>query len=93
LRRFGKAAEAALRRALADKPSLELQQRAEALLRHLDEPGPTQEFLRGVRAIETLERIGTPEAQRLLQKFVEATDPRLGREAKASLERVNRRRD
>jgi RNA polymerase sigma factor (sigma-70 family) len=93
LRRLGKAAEAALRQTLADKPSLELQQRVEGLLRQLEEPGPTREFIRDVRAIETLERIGTPEAQRLLQKFVEATDPRLGREAKASLERLNRRRD
>jgi RNA polymerase sigma factor (sigma-70 family) len=90
LRRLGKGAEAALRQARADQPSLELQRRVEGLLRHLDDPSPTREFLRGLRALETLERIGSPAAQRLLDKFCEATDPQLAREAKASLERLSR---
>jgi RNA polymerase sigma factor (sigma-70 family) len=93
LRRLGKAAEAALRQALADGPSLELQQRVERLLRYLEEQsGPTQEFLGRVRAMEALEQIGTPEAQRVLENFAgRATDAELVREAKASLDRLSRR--
>jgi len=91
LRRLGKAAEAALRQALADQPSLELQQRVEGLLRHLEAPQPDQEFLRGLRAVEALEQIRTAAARRVLEKFADANDPLLAREAKASLERLSRR--
>jgi hypothetical protein len=47
------------------------------------------ETLRGVRAIGVLERIGTPEARRVLELFGSgaAADARLTREAKAALSR------
>jgi WD40 repeat protein len=44
-----------------------------------------------VRVVEILERMGTPDARRLLDKLArEATDARLAEEAKAALERMGR---
>jgi hypothetical protein len=93
LQRLGKSIEAALRQVLADEPSLELRRRVESLLAQVDRPAPlSAAFLRGLRALESLEQIGTPQARQVLEKFAgEATDVQLGREAKASLERLGRR--
>jgi WD40 repeat protein len=67
LEEFGELARPALRRTLADRPSVEVQRRVERLLEKLDQErrGPSPERLRVLRALEVLERIGSPEAQQV----------------------------
>jgi hypothetical protein len=70
LEKLGDLAAPALRRALEDKPSLEVRRRIESVLsagRFVRQP----EALRRLRAIRVLEQIGTPEAQRQLRKLAE----------------------
>ncbi|MHB1425062.1 MAG: WD40 repeat domain-containing protein [Gemmataceae bacterium] len=55
----------ALRRALANSPSAEAKRRMEDLLNRLNKGGDP-ERLRSLRAIEVLERIGTPQAKEVL---------------------------
>ncbi len=87
---MGELAEPALKAALAKGPSAELRRRAERLLERLAEPPPDQ--WAALRAVEVLERIGTPEARRLLKELASAAPgARLTREARASLERLARR--
>jgi WD40 repeat protein len=96
LREYGVKAESALRRALAGRPSIEMKRRIEAILADIVTPLPallplplSAERLRSVRAIEVLERAGTPEAQNLLRTWAErAEDVGLGAEAQAALERI-----
>jgi WD40 repeat protein len=64
---LGKAAEAPLKAALAAKPSAEAKQRIGQLLEGLKDKGPSVELLRPLRAVEVLERLGTPEARKLLE--------------------------
>jgi RNA polymerase sigma factor (sigma-70 family) len=92
LEKLGQAAEPALRRCLEGKPSLEVRQRVELLLAKI-RPGilPPDE-LRTLRAVETLELIGTAPARQLLEALAKgAPEARLTLEAKASLERMARR--
>lgn len=59
-----------------------------------DPPGllvPAGDALRGVRAVEVLEHIGTPAAREVLQTLSTGTASRLTREAKAALERLDQR--
>jgi WD40 repeat protein len=91
LARLGAGAEAALRRGLRDKPSEETKRRIESLLDALDGGPPAPEVLRGVRALEALEHIGTAEARKLLESLAAgAPDARLTREAKGALGRLDR---
>jgi hypothetical protein len=84
---LGTAAEPALRRALADRPSLELQHRIEGLLRGLE--GQHIGVLRGV---EVLEHVNTTEARKLLAALARGEpEARLTREAKEALGRLSRR--
>ncbi|HEV3262748.1 MAG TPA: sigma-70 family RNA polymerase sigma factor [Gemmataceae bacterium] len=85
--------EPALRQALAKKPSLEACSRLRALLAA---PGliRSSEVLRGVRAVQVLEQIGTPGARKLLKALSRgAPEARLTQEAKTSLGRLARRAD
>jgi WD40 repeat protein len=80
----------ALRQALAGKPSPEARKQLEQLV-----SGPavvcSGEALRGVRAVEVLERWGTPEGRQLLEALAKgAPGARLTREAKAALRRGER---
>jgi RNA polymerase sigma factor (sigma-70 family) len=91
LREMGNAAEPALRKALADKPSAEQRLRIKELLQEAD-PAHFPELLRELRAVEVLERVGTAEARQVLQTLAGgAGDARLTREAKASLGRMRAR--
>jgi HEAT repeat protein len=88
---LGEQAETELRRFLAGDPPLEARKRAEELLDRLTKPLTDPEWLRRLRAVEALERIGTAEARRLLQALAEgAGASRLTRDAKASLDRLAR---
>ncbi|HWG44849.1 MAG TPA: hypothetical protein VN688_18895, partial [Gemmataceae bacterium] len=89
---LGERAEAALRRALTKRPSLEVRRRIEDLLDKL--PGsPSPETLRALRAIEILEYVGTPAARRCLQALTKgAPDALPTRDAIAALDRLTKRR-
>jgi RNA polymerase sigma factor (sigma-70 family) len=92
LEELGEQAASTLRKALEDRPSPELRRRAEALLEKLNGPVPPGERLRGVRAVEVLEHIGTPEARKLLADLSDgAAGARLTEDAKAALARLDAR--
>jgi hypothetical protein len=82
-----------LRKALEAGPSPEARRRLERILAKVDKGEWDAESLRALRAIEVLEAIGTPAAQKVLQATA-GGEPgaRLTEEAKASLERLGRRR-
>lgn len=82
----------ALRRALANDPSVETKGRIEQLLARLSKGGDP-ERLRSVRAIEVLERIGTPQAKDVLRGLLaKSLPPALAEEARGSLMRLGQRR-
>ncbi len=81
-------AEPALRKKLAEKPSLERRQRIQQVLSRL-EPSASGERLRALRAIQVLEYMGTPEAREHLRVLANGLpEARLTREAKAALLRL-----
>jgi WD40 repeat protein len=84
-------AEPILQRVLEGRPSPEMRRRLRAILAEPRRP-PT-DALRTLRAIAVLERIGTPEARRVLEKLSGGTPARETREAKAALERLKRLTD
>jgi hypothetical protein len=91
LEHLGELAVPALRDALAAKPSLECRQHCEDLLAKLTVLASSR--LRGVRAVEVIEHIGTAEAHGLLEKWSQgAPAARQTQEARAALERLSRRR-
>jgi RNA polymerase sigma factor (sigma-70 family) len=91
---LGDLCAAACRKALAGRPALEVRRRLEGLLdkqaaaaRH-----PSAERLRGIRALEVLELVGTHEAQRLLATLASgAPGTWMTEEAHASLARLEQR--
>lgn len=86
LEKFGDLAAPPLRKVLAGKPSLEVRRRVEGLLGKLSPLTPDR--LRQQRAVQALERVGTPEAKQLLETLAkQAEDSWLSQEAKASLKR------
>jgi WD40 repeat protein len=89
LEEIGDVAAGALRRALAEKPSLEARRRIEDLLQKLRGPVTKPEALRALRAVAVLEDIASPESRQILRTLA-GGDPeaRLTREARASLERL-----
>jgi RNA polymerase sigma factor (sigma-70 family) len=98
LRGYGAKAEAALRRELAGAPSLEMKRRAESVLIALPQPvlrlPLTGEDLRGLRAIEVLERLSDAGAGELLQAWAEQTDNgRLAAEARVAVRQLRRTRE
>jgi WD40 repeat protein len=87
---LGELAAPALRRALGMKPSAELRRRAEPLLEQLAEP--SREQWPCLRAVDVLERVGTPDARQHLEALSRgAPQVRLTREAEAALQRLKRR--
>jgi RNA polymerase sigma factor (sigma-70 family) len=92
LEEIGELAEPALRQTLANKPTLEVRRRVQAVLKHLSGPVARPELRRSLRALAVLEDIATPPARRLLEDVAGgAPEARLTREAKASLCRLERR--
>jgi hypothetical protein len=90
LGRYGEAAEAALKRALAGKASAEVRRRAAALLDQIAASRALRR--REPRAVEVLEHIGGREAMRLLDGLAGGRpDAELTRAARAALERINGR--
>jgi WD40 repeat protein len=88
---LGKAAEAALREA-TKHPSLEVRRRATRLLKKITGKGVNPELIRTVRAIEVLERLGTPAARELLEGLAkQKLEPAVAREVRASLARLKAR--
>src|SRR5262249_29967512 len=93
LARLGAAAEPALREALAQSPSAEVRKRLEELLAAVaaQREYPSGEVLRGLRAVEVLEQIGTREARQVLKTLAAgASEPSLTREAHVALDRLKR---
>ena len=93
LEKWGESAAGALRQALAKQPSAEVQHRIEVILKKQVEAwsGDLPEQLRLLRALETLELCGTPEAKQVLQRLAQgAGDARLTEEARAALGRMKR---
>jgi RNA polymerase sigma factor (sigma-70 family) len=90
LERLGEPAAPALRQALAGSPSAELRKQAEDLLADL-RLVRSPEVLQQLRAVEVLERAGTPEARQLLEALAKgAPEARLTRDAHAALDRLGR---
>jgi WD40 repeat protein len=88
LLRLGPGAEPALCRALAAGPSLEARRRIESVLDKLQGP----QHVRIWRAVEVLERIGTPAAREQLQTLAKGSaDSELTRTAREALRRLDRR--
>lgn len=91
LERWGEQIIPVLRKRLEGKPSLEVRQRGEQLLKKLEGPVTHPDLLQALRAVEVLEQIGTTEAQRVLDTLAQgATGARLTEEAKAALHRLAR---
>ena len=86
------AAEPYLREAMAANPSPETAQRIEALLRMIPAAALDSEMLRPLRAVEALERMGTPEAREILTKLAAgaAGGSRFNRRVKATARRLER---
>jgi RNA polymerase sigma factor (sigma-70 family) len=89
LERYGDLAGPSLRQALEKKPSEEVRHRGERLLARIGKSRQSLAHLRLVRAVEALERIGTPAAQAVLRKVAGGVpEAGLTQEAKDSLERI-----
>jgi hypothetical protein len=89
---LGGLAESSLRQTLANKPTLEVRRRVQALLERLRGPVSRPELLQSLRAVAVLEDIGTPEARRLLEELSKGVpEARLTREASASRRRLEQR--
>jgi HEAT repeat protein len=93
LEKLGPPIEPFLRRFLEQKPSAEVRARVHLLLEGIRPPPGADYALRDVRAVETLERHGSAEARALLEHLARQ-DPnsRLGRDARAALDRLGRRK-
>jgi WD40 repeat protein len=90
---LGSSAGPALRKALEGQPSAEVRQRAERLLQRLEQFRLAPEELRGGRAVEVLERVGTTEARNVLEELTRqgsGTSP-TALDAKSALDRLRRR--
>jgi hypothetical protein len=77
---------------LEQEPSVEFRRRAEKLLDPMVEFSISPEALRQVRALHVLEQIDSLESWGLLKKLAAgAPEARLTREARAALQRLERR--
>ncbi len=92
LARLGKAAEPALRRAVASTDSAEVRLRARMLLEHLQGVFWAPDALQRLRAIRVLEHAGTAQARKLLRTLAgQQQESPVATEAQAALDRLTRR--
>ena len=92
LDKLGELAIPALQKALAERPSLEIRRRLEPMLDELTGSILTPEQIRVVRAIEVLDKIGTPEARQVLERLASGAAGSLTtRQAQAALERQGKK--
>jgi RNA polymerase sigma factor (sigma-70 family) len=93
LRDLGEGAEAALREVLKGQASAERKRRVESVLEALDPAAPlTGERLRGVRAVQVLERIDSPAAREVHERLARGVESAsLTRAAKQALNRLSGR--
>jgi RNA polymerase sigma factor (sigma-70 family) len=90
LRKLSWMAAPALNKVLEGKPSPELRKRTRDLLAWIREQPLPAELLQMLRGMEVLERIGTPAARSILERYAHVvTQPLLTQEAKASLHRLS----
>jgi hypothetical protein len=88
LENMGEVIEAALRKGLLKKGSLEYRRRIESLLQKLNQP-PSGAQLRIIRVLTVLERMGTKASRDLLQSLAAgAPEARLTQQARATLDRI-----
>jgi hypothetical protein len=89
LNALGKEAEADVRRALLGELELEVRKRLEDAYYGPNLQRPSSEGLRQARAVQALERLGSPEARRLLRTLADGeADAFLTQEARAALARL-----
>jgi hypothetical protein len=89
LQKAGVLIEPELRRALAGPLSLEARHRVKQLVAKLDKGVPGPEVLRVLRAVETLERMASAEARKVLRELAKGeTESPLVQEARAALGRL-----
>src|SRR5262249_32663214 len=89
LEQLGELAVPAVKQALTGKPPLEARRRLGQLVETGERWMPASQPLRLLRAVEVLERIGTPDAKRFLQELAQgAPVARLTYETKVALERL-----
>lgn len=94
LEQLGKAAEPALRQAMASgKLPLEVRRRMERVLAKIEGPVTSTDRLRELRAVEVLEEVGSADALALLQALGQG-DPQaeLTQDARAAVDRLRRAR-
>jgi RNA polymerase sigma factor (sigma-70 family) len=93
LRALGEPVSSSLRAELEAKPSLEKRKRIEEVLAGLDQSRPVSgEPLRGLRAVQVLERIGSVEARELLEALGRGVESaRLTQATKEALTRLKKR--
>jgi hypothetical protein len=88
---LGETAESRVRDALRERRSAESRRRLGEVLTGLETGNCPPERLRTTRALEVLERIGTPPAREVLKGLaVQSAGTWLGREARAALDRLHR---
>ena len=92
LTQLGESAEPAVKKALDDPPTLEARRRLNQVLDRIHRGIPSGTMIQSLRAVEVLERIGTNESKSLLKSLAGgASESRLALEAKAALERLEKR--
>jgi RNA polymerase sigma factor (sigma-70 family) len=93
LEELGAAAEPVLRQALEKTPPLEVRRQLQELLTAVEAQRkvPSGDMLRGLRALEVLEQIGSREARQMLKSLAAgAPEAALTQEADAALKRLDR---
>jgi WD40 repeat protein len=94
LKQLGELAEPALKKALDKQATPEARRRLNRLLDHIHGGIISNTMIQSLRAVEVLERIGTDEAQGVLKELAKgAPEARLTQEAKATVDRLQRRRE
>lgn len=89
---LGDLATDSLNEALASRPSLEVRVRIEEIMRPLETRQYEPAYLRALRAVEVLERVGAADARQLLERLAQGAPPaRLTVEARQALDRLARK--